>query len=157
MTVCYLGTLREGGFSPPLSCASAGRWRVNILVVDDNRDYRFLLDLTLDLGGFKVYSAEDGIEGIEVLESTDIDLIISDIRMPRMDGTKLNAYVRTSSKYKNTKFIFVSGFKDVYSSILVLNPKLDFFLDKTTPSEEILLLVNTLLSRDRTGEFVEVR
>lgn len=130
---------------------------MNILVVDDNRDYRFLLDLTLDLGGFKVYSAEDGIEGIEVLESTDIDLIISDIRMPRMDGTKLNAYVRTSSKYKNTKFIFVSGFKDVYSSILVLNPKLDFFLDKTTPSEEILLLVNTLLSRDRTGEFVEVR
>jgi DNA-binding response OmpR family regulator len=130
---------------------------VNILVVDDNRDYRFLLDLTLDLGGFKVYSAEDGIEGIEVLESTDIDLIISDIRMPRMDGTKLNAYVRTSSKYKNTKFIFVSGFKDVYSNILVLNPKLDFFLDKTTPSEEILLLVNTLLSRDRTGEFVEVR
>lgn len=130
---------------------------MNILVVDDNRDYRFLLDLTLDLGGFKVYSAEDGIEGIEVLESTDIDLIISDIRMPRMDGTKLNAYVRTSSKYKNTKFIFVSGFKDVYSNILVLNPKLDFFLDKTTPSEEILLLVNTLLSRDRTGEFVEVR
>jgi len=130
---------------------------MNILVVDDNSDYRFLLNLTLGLGGYTTYTAEDGLEGIEILESRDIDLIISDIRMPRMDGIKLNAYARATSKYKNTKFIFVSGFKEVYAGIVVLDPKLDFFLDKTTTCEDILELVNKLLSRDHAGELLDVR
>jgi two-component system chemotaxis response regulator CheY len=133
------------------------RWHMNILVVDDNRDYRFLLDLALGQGGYEVHSAEDGLEGIEILESTDIDLIISDIRMPRMDGIKLNAYARATPKYKNTKFIFVSGFKEVYASSVVLDSRLDFFLDKTTSSEEILKLVHKLLDRDPKGELIETR
>jgi CheY-like chemotaxis protein len=129
---------------------------VNILVVDDNPDYRFLLKLALRRGGYAAYTAEDGLEGIDILESTDIDLIISDIRMPLMDGIKLNGYARETSKYKNTKFVFISGFKEIYAGAIVLNPKLDFFLDKTTSSEEIVQLVDTLLNRDRTGELVEV-
>jgi CheY-like chemotaxis protein len=129
---------------------------MNVLVVDDNFDYRHLLDLTLGHGGYKVYSAEDGLEGIAVLESTDIDLVISDIRMPRMDGIKLNAYARATPKYKNINFIFVSGFKEVYASIVVLDPKLDFFLDKTTSSDEILELVHKLLKPDRAKELVHV-
>jgi CheY-like chemotaxis protein len=129
---------------------------VNILVVDDNADYRFLLKLALRRGGYEAYTAEDGLEGIDILESTDIDLIISDIRMPLMDGIKLNGYARGTPKYKNTKFVFISGFKEIYAGAIVLNPKLDFFLDKTTSSEEIVQLVDTLLNRDRTGELVGV-
>jgi CheY-like chemotaxis protein len=127
---------------------------VNILVVDDNADYRFLLSLALERGGYTTYTAEDGFEGIDILESTNIDLIISDIRMPLMDGIKLNGYARETPKYKNTKFVFVSGFKEIYAGAVVLNPKLDFFLDKTTSSEEIVQLVNKLLDRDHAGELI---
>jgi CheY-like chemotaxis protein len=127
---------------------------VNILVVDDNADYRFLLSLALERGGYTTYTAEDGFEGIDILESTNIDLIISDIRMPLMDGIKLNGYARETPKYKDTKFVFVSGFKEIYAGAVVLNPKLDFFLDKTTSSEEIVQLVNKLLDRDHAGELI---
>jgi len=118
---------------------------MNILVVDDNSDYRELLELALGNEGYTVFSAEDGLEGIEILESHPIDLIISDIRMPRMDGIKLNAYARATPEYKNTKFIFVSGFKEVYLGVVVLDPLLDFFLDKTTPGNAIVQLVHRLL------------
>jgi len=130
---------------------------VNILVVDDNSDYRFLLSLALSRGGYTTYAAEDGLEGIEILESRDIDLILSDIRMPLMDGIKLNGYARETPKYRNTKFVFISGFKEIYAGAIVLNPKLDFFLDKTASSEEIVQLVNKLLNRDHAGELLEAR
>lgn len=130
---------------------------MNILLVDDNPDYRFLMNLTLTLAGYTTYVAEDGLEGIEIMESHDIDLIISDIRMPRMDGIKLNAYARATSKYKNTKFIFVSGFKEVYVGKVALDPRYDFLLDKTTSSEEIVRLVNKLLNRDPVEGVVDAQ
>lgn len=125
---------------------------MNLLVVDDNSDYLFLLDLSLSLGGYTVFTAEDGLEGIEILESKDIDLIISDIRMPHLDGIKLHAYVRNTEKYCQTKFIFVTGFKDVYANVVILDPALDFFLEKTTSTEDLLKLVNRLLKKDFAGE-----
>lgn len=128
---------------------------MNVLVVDDNSDYLFLLDLALSLGGYTVFTAEDGLEGIEILESKDIDLIISDIRMPQLDGIKLHAYVRNTEKYCKTKFIFVTGFKDIYANVVVLDTALDFFLEKTTSTEDLLKLVNRLLNRDFAGQSLE--
>ena len=130
---------------------------MNILLVDDNPDYRFLMNLALTMGGYTTYSAEDGMEAMEILESSDISLIISDIRMPRMDGFKLNAYARATSKYKTTKFIFVSGFKEIYADTAVLDPRLDFFLDKTTSSEEIVQLVHRLLDQECSGELPDIQ
>jgi twitching motility two-component system response regulator PilH len=121
---------------------------MTILVVDDNADYRFLLDLALSLGGYTVLGAENGLDAIEVLEKHPVDLIISDIRMPRMDGIKLHAFARETPRLRYTKFIFISGFKEVYADVVVMDPVLDFFLDKTTPTEKILHLVDTLLKPD---------
>jgi CheY-like chemotaxis protein len=129
---------------------------MNILVVDDNSDYRFLLSLALARGGYVVDTAEDGAEAIEILDRRSFDLIVSDIRMPLMDGIKLHAYVRDTPKHKYTKFIFVSGYKEIYGNIVVLDPVLDFFRDKTTPTEDLLGLVNTLLKKDQAGESIEV-
>jgi two-component system, OmpR family, response regulator len=125
---------------------------MTILVVDDNADYRFLLDLALSLGGYTVLTAENGVDAIDILDKTDVDLIVSDIRMPRMDGIKLHAYTRETRKHRYTKFIFVSGFKEVYANVVVLDPVLDFFLDKTTPTEEILHLVHSLLRSNYAPE-----
>lgn len=130
---------------------------MNILIVDDNPDYRYLMNLALGLGGYTTFAAEDGVEAIEILESEEIDLIISDIRMPRMDGIKLNAYARATARYKATKFIFVSGFKEVYAGTMALDPRLDFFLDKTTSSEEIVQLVNGLLGKDHAENLLGTR
>ncbi len=118
---------------------------MNILLVDDNEDYLMLVREALYMSGYNVHTAHDGIEGCEVLASHEIDLIISDIRMPRFDGLKLHAFAREMERYRETKFIFISGLKDAYADAVHLNPKVDFFLDKTTPLKEIVRLVNSLI------------
>jgi DNA-binding response OmpR family regulator len=118
---------------------------MDILLVDDNEDYLFLVKQVLDQNGYKVHTARDGMEGCEVLTNSDIDLIISDIRMPRLDGVKMHAFAREIDRYRRTKFIFISGFRDVYSQAINIDPNLDFLLDKTTPIEELLKLVDELI------------
>lgn len=118
---------------------------MDILLVDDNADYLSLLGEILRRNGYTIHTAQDGAEGCEVLAKSDIDLIISDIRMPRLDGLKLHAFAREIDRYKKTKFIFVSGFKDLYTNAIKLDPKIDFSLDKMTPVHEILRLVDRLI------------
>ena len=127
---------------------------MDILLVDDNEDYLFLVKEVLYSNGYTVYTAHDGIEGCEILASSDIDLIMSDIRMPRFDGLKLHAFAREMERYKNTKFIFISGFKDVYSDVIPLDPRVDFFIDKTTTLPEIVKLVDSLVFGKFEGAWI---
>ena len=57
-----------------------------ILTVDDSRSMRALLRMTLNGNGFEVVEAEDGQAALEWLEENEVDLIITDINMPRLDG-----------------------------------------------------------------------
>ncbi|HUI63961.1 MAG TPA: response regulator [Bacteroidota bacterium] len=127
---------------------------MDILLVDDNEDYLFLVKQVLEQNGYTVHTAHDGIEGCEVLTKADIDLIISDIRMPRFDGLKLHAFAREIERYKKTKFIFVSGFRDLYSDVIKLDTKLDFLLDKTTPVSEMLKMVDQLIFGRLEGAWI---
>lgn len=117
---------------------------MNILLVDDNEDYLNVVREILDAHGYAVDTALDGVQGCEVLASTDIDLIISDIRMPRFDGLKLHAFARATEKYCRTKFIFITGLGDLYADKIVLEEGLDFLVDKRTPMEELLGLIERL-------------
>jgi DNA-binding response OmpR family regulator len=118
---------------------------MNILLVDDNADYVKLLADLLYANGYTVYTAADGLEGCEILASTDIDLIISDIKMPRFDGIKLHGFVRTQDSHARTKFIFMTAFTDTYKGSIPLDPELDIFLDKSTSVKEIVQLVDKLM------------
>jgi DNA-binding response OmpR family regulator len=118
---------------------------MEILLVDDNIDYLHLMKHALFQSGYTVYTAEDGIQACEVLTSQNIDLIISDIRMPRFDGVKLHAFARELERHAQTRFIFLSAFKDIHRDTLSLNAELDYFLDKTATPEEIIKLVDKLV------------
>jgi len=117
---------------------------MTLLLVDDNEDYLKLLKDAFFSSGYTVHTAMDGEEGCRMLGKYDIDLIISDIRMPRLDGLKLHAFAREMDRYRKTIFIFISGFKDIYKDFLELDEHLDFFFDKTTPMEEIVVAVDRL-------------
>jgi CheY-like chemotaxis protein len=121
---------------------------MTILVVDDNQDYLKLMKNALFESGYTVHTAEDGQEGCEKLSKYDVDLIISDIRMPRLDGLKLHSFAREMNRYRKTMFIFISGFKDLYREFLELDDHLDFFFDKTTPLDEIVRFVDKLMFGD---------
>ncbi len=121
---------------------------MDILLVDDNADYlRLLKDAFLERS-YTVHTAEDGIKGREILVSYSIDLIISDIRMPRFNGLKLHDFARKMERYRRTKFIFISAYERVYRDAMNLDPALDFFLDKLTSTHEIIEFVDKQMSGD---------
>lgn len=127
---------------------------MNILLVDDNEDYLNFMKESLFLNGYTVFTATDGSEACKLLGKPDIDLIISDIKMPTLDGIMLHAFARELERYKNTKFIFVSGDGDAYSDIFNLDPEVDFFFNKTTPVAELLKFIDGLMFGDFAGKWV---
>lgn len=124
---------------------------MDILLVDDNPEYLLLTREVLYANGYNVHTAKDGSEGCEVLANSEIDLIISDVKMPQFDGLKLHAFARELDRYRNTKFVFVSGVREAVEDVIAMNPKIDFFLSKATPLKEFLKFIDTL-AFDQYGE-----
>ena len=66
----------------------------HILVVEDDKEIREGIEIYLKSQGYVVFQAEDGIEGLEVVEKEEIHLAIVDIMMPRMDGIRMTMKIR---------------------------------------------------------------
>ncbi len=127
---------------------------MDILLVDDNPEYLLLAREVLYANGYNVYTANDGSEGCEVLANREIDLIISDVKMPQFDGLKLHAFARELDRYRNTKFVFVSGVREAVEDVITMNPKIDFFLSKATPLKEFLKFIDTLAFDEYAAEWM---
>jgi len=110
---------------------------MKILVVDDEADYRFLMrDLFLQ-EGHEVLLAENGEEGLEKLKNHPIDLIVTDIYMPVMDGFKLHRVIRSTPKWEKLPIVFVSAYDDQHSVDVVQDPTIETFLRKGRPFSDI--------------------
>ncbi len=71
---------------------------------------RDLLTRTLRTHGCKISIAEDGLEGLEVLDRSNVDILISDIRMPKMDGI---TFVKEAlSRHRNLTALLITGYSD---------------------------------------------
>jgi YesN/AraC family two-component response regulator len=78
-----------------------------ILLVDDEESFLNGMKSLLELQGYTVFTAMNGIEGINILEQTPVDIVITDILMPEMDGIEL--ILRLKNKYPEIKIISISG------------------------------------------------
>lgn len=110
---------------------------MNILVVDDEAEYRMLLGHYLETEGHTVFLAEHGEDGLKKLDDAPMDLIISDVYMPKMDGLKFYKNVRSSPRHQHIPFLFVSGFDDQHTTSAVKSSKLDGFMRKARPLNEL--------------------
>ncbi len=125
--------------------ASRGKRVVmKVLLVDDEKGFLNLMGDVLRDQGYEVVLAEDGKQAREILEVEEVDLIMSDVFMPTLDGIRFHSYVRAFSSASDVPFIFVSGYDDEHTKSLVLDSNLDFFFSKTTPVEQILELLAKL-------------
>ena len=81
----------------------------HILIVDDSKTVRNLVAFIMKKEGFKVTMAEDGLDGLEKLYSSEsVDLIISDVNMPRMDGFTFIKTVREQEAYRDLPIVVLS-------------------------------------------------
>lgn len=80
-----------------------------ILIVEDQADLLECLAMTLECFGYMVLKAYDGIEALEILRNHAVDLILSDIAMPRMNGYELCQYVRENPDWGHIPFVFLTG------------------------------------------------
>ena len=80
-----------------------------ILIAEDEPDIRQLITLTLQFSGFEVVSAKDGKEAVEFATEGGFDLILLDVRMPRMTGYEACRQLRVMEVTKTTPIIFLSA------------------------------------------------
>ncbi len=83
-----------------------------ILTVDDSRTMRDMLRMALAEAGYNVLQAEDGVHGLEVLQTAMPDVIVTDINMPKMDGFGLIEAVRKDSRYKRVPILVLTTESD---------------------------------------------
>lgn len=83
-----------------------------ILAVDDSRTMRDMVSQTLKGAGFEVKTAEDGNEAIALLANGPVDLIITDLNMPNLDGFGVIEYVRGDSQHKFVPILMLTTESD---------------------------------------------
>ena len=88
------------------SAASVGN--IRILTIDDSKTMRDMLMLTLADAGFDVIQAVDGKEGVDLLERENVDVVITDINMPRMDGYEVVRQLRARPEHKTTPILVLT-------------------------------------------------
>ncbi|HUI13172.1 MAG TPA: response regulator [Xanthobacteraceae bacterium] len=79
-----------------------------ILTIDDSKTMRDMLMLTLAEAGFDVLQAVDGQDGLDVLVNERVDVVITDINMPRMDGYEVIRQLRSKPEHKDTPILVLT-------------------------------------------------
>ena len=91
---------------------------MTVLTVDDSRTMRDVLKLALVAAGFDVVQAEDGVQGLEVLDTERPDVIVTDINMPRMDGFSFIEGVRGNDRNRGIPILVLTTESDTEKKML---------------------------------------
>ncbi len=123
---------------------------MKILIVDDIETNRKLLRVNLEVEGMDTVEANDGVEGLAVLERENVDAIISDILMPQMDGYRFCQEVRRNSRWRALAFVFyTSTYTSPGDEQLAMDCGADRYIKKPAPIGTILAAIQELSNPGR--------
>ncbi len=130
--------------APEIKEAETGFSGAAILIVDDEKNILSSLNRLLRPQGYRVYLAESGQEGLNILEQTDIDLVISDMKMPGMDGAEFLGFV--ARKWPECIRMLLTGYADLASTVKAVNEgKIYKYLSKPWEESDFLISVTNAL------------
>jgi DNA-binding response OmpR family regulator len=125
-----------------------------ILIVDDEKEIRDLVDIYLKGDGYDTIKACDGLEAIEIIEKNSVDLIILDVMMPNLNGIETCLKIR---EMKEMPIIMLSAKSEDIDKILGLNMGADDYLTKPFNPLELVARVKSQLRRFyKFGKKVEI-
>ena len=126
--------------------ASSSGMPATVLCVDDEGNILSALRRLFRPDGYRVLTAASGAEGLQLLESETVDLVISDMRMPEMDGAQLLAQVRT--RWPDTLRILLTGYADITATVAAINQgEIYRYISKPWDDNEVRLIVRHALER----------
>ena len=119
----------------------------NILVCDDDKEIVDAIEIYLQQEGYQIYKAYDGEQAIKVLKEMNIQLLIIDIMMPRLDGIHATLKIR---EFSSVPIIFLSAKSEDTDKILGLNMGADDYITKPFNPLELVARVKSQLRRYTT-------
>lgn len=117
----------------------------NVLVAEDDKNIRKLMELRLSAEGYNVYSAGDGEEALKLMEGNQIDIMIVDVMMPKMDGYELVKTVRETDS--QIPAIMVTAKGSIQDKAKGFNVGIDDYMVKPVEFDELIFRIKALLRR----------
>lgn len=159
--VAFIPTLEEN-YEPKPQAVHTNQ-QTSILLVDDNPELRqFLVDTLQE--DYRIYEAQDGIEGLEVARNMMPDLIISDVMMPRMDGIEFCKIVKNELETSHIPFVMLTAKEALTSKIEGVRSGADSYLAKPVSIDLLRLSIRNVFEqqqkvkdRYRKDYYVEAR
>jgi chemosensory pili system protein ChpA (sensor histidine kinase/response regulator) len=116
-----------------------------ILVVDDSESINKSISDTLTLEGYEVYMAYDGLQAVDFLTVRKIDLMITDLSMPKMDGYELIRFVRTESMTPEMPIIVITADISKSAELIAFKEGANQFLLKPFNDDNLIDTIERLL------------
>ena len=125
-----------------------------ILVVEDDADLRAALCDTLSLAGYKIETASDGLAALEVLQRKSVDMVITDIQMPEMDGHQL--LKRIKSQWQELPVMLMTAYGSIQMAVEAMRDGAVDYLSKPFEAEVLVAMVNQYVNEPTTdiGEVI---
>ncbi|MBF0100220.1 MAG: fused response regulator/phosphatase [Desulfobacterales bacterium] len=117
----------------------------NILIIDDEPLIRKTLKKNLELEGYSVQLAEDGVQGIQLCHETPVDIIILDIKMPKMSGLEVLKEIKKTPSY--TEVIMITGHGEIESAIEAMKSGAFAYIRKPIDSDELEIEIKKAADR----------
>ncbi len=117
------------------------------LIIEDSPTMRQLIRFALNrIPGAQIIEASDGVDGLKKLSSNEVDMILTDINMPIMDGLKLVNLVRTNEKFKDIPIVIITteGAQEDRERAIALGA--NAYITKPIQSTALLSIVTELLN-----------
>ena len=121
--------------------------KTKILVVDDEEDILEFLSYNLEKEGAKVYTANNGLEAIEIAKKKKPDLILLDVMMPEMDGVETCIQLRDKVETKNIVIAFLTARGEDYFQIAGFDAGADDYIAKPIKPRVLISRIKALLRR----------
>lgn len=122
-----------------------------ILVIDDDRDMCLLLKRFLSKHGFEIDDANAAKKALELLDTTEYDLVLCDFRLDNMDGKTM--LVKIKEKYPRMPVIIITGYSDIKIAVEVMKlGAFDYITKPLFPDEIIVTIRKALESKDHSNE-----
>lgn len=120
---------------------------IKILLVDDEPDILEILKYNLSSQGYQVYTAKNGIEGVEKAKKKIPHLIILDVMMPEMDGIEACEIIRNTKGLENTIITFLTARGEDYSQVAGFDAGADDYITKPIKPKLLVSKIKALLRR----------